>query len=270
MLKDIGLSKFGVWYYPTKRVLICVNTGCRCATRSGHVLGHIKSHKSLGSVLRGLNADVITRALEGVDLIGDTEAVLLSHEIVAPLPFLQLFPSQSERKMGLRGLHCSQCSFASTSKGTMTRHCSTHSAASGIRPKNNYTEGYVQRYFKNQHGSSYFKVDPVLTGVDQGSDFDIFFTSAFQERRQEFLSEAAAGGIASDTWDESPFLAKTSWLNQVRGYSLDSMRRRVRSIEKSDSQHLNKVPKLAIAYIRSLKQGDVHPAHLSRLNNWKS
>lgn len=259
-LVDIGLSAWGMWYCSDKHVLICANMACKHAVRHESALSHMKSHKAFPKIGNALMKSKVSEALRGREFIGENEGVDLPQGRIAPFPFLET----------KSGWHCRVCSFACTSKDVLMKHINKeHDEKRSLPRQLCYQEGLVQRFFNHCFGSSYFQVDNVLSDVGDGSDFDLFYTSVQEEKLQELSAEARAGGVACGNWDESPFLARTCWSRQVRGYSLHSMRRKVSPYGKGDSSHLRGVATLAVAYIRSLDQGDIHPAYLSRLNNWK-
>lgn len=114
------------------------------------------------------------------------------------------------------------------------------------------TKGCVQHFFKNSHGFSYFQVDSMLEWVKGRSDFNLFFPSTQDSKLQKSPSDMPAGRLAGENWDESPFLTKTTWLHQVRGYSHTSIWHKAKLFDKRDARHLRKILQLSVAYLKSL------------------
>jgi hypothetical protein len=138
--------------------------------------------------------------LEKFPLIPDDEPIHHPTTVVAPFPFLEIH----------NGFHCSFCHFACVSRKHMLVHGNTqHGGQMHLPVKARFKSGPVQRFFKSQSGSSYFQVDPLLSDVPEGSDFDVFYSMVQMERK---AVQNSARGISADMsdevdWDLSPFLA---------------------------------------------------------------
>jgi hypothetical protein len=222
--------------------------------------------------------NAVQEALEGLQLIRDEEAVELPQRIIAPFPFLKLYPDdiEADNKEAL-GWHCSYCSFCALSREHAMNHIRVkHTEKSkmdaiSIRLK----QGRMQRFFPTCRGSSYFKVDPLLCGVKEGSDFDCFFSSIQHNKDANKASKPVAPtAVVAADWDMSPFLAKAGWLGHIQGYSRKLMRERVMPLGRDEAPFLRTLPLLAINYLNSITQaeidGSVSPIALQKLNNWKS
>ena len=158
-LEDVpGLEQSGICYFRTGRVLICIC--CKIAVRPSNVHGHIisESHWGLLSVRKiRLSKEAVTKSLERLDLIATNEDVTLSVGLIAPFPFLQLFPndappgSQHDAGWYCKG-HLSNgepCLYACRSHHTMEGHINDqHGNEKRSNPyftaKNLYTKGLVQ------------------------------------------------------------------------------------------------------------------------------
>jgi len=130
----------------------------------------------------------------------------------------------------------------------------------------------MQHFFPAGHGSSYFKVNPLLHGVRQGSDFDIFFSSIQCNKDMNNTSTPLASTIAGkEDWDMSPFLAKAGWLGHFHGYSRKLMKERIGAFWRDDVSFYQALPSLATEYLNSITQADisssVSPIALRKLNN---
>jgi hypothetical protein len=135
----------------------------------------------------------------------------------------------------------------------------------------------MQHFFGTFLGSLNFKVDPLLCGVKEGSDFNIFFSSMQHNTNtncDNSLKPTASIGASEAHWDMSPFLAKARWLGHIHGYLRKLMRQRVGPLWKHEDPFLHILPSLAINYLNSVTQADidssVSPIALRKLNNWKS
>jgi hypothetical protein len=138
-----------------------------------------------------------------------------------------------------------------------------------------YKEGHVQRFFISGYRSNYFRVDPVLSGVKAGGDFDVWYMSLSDLDRQQGLSATAVIGDDDEglEFDLPPFLAKVGWVAQLQGYSWTSLRRYAALPLDNENPHFPKVMEIAQVYFRSISQAEVtqkvHPTILSTLNYWK-
>jgi hypothetical protein len=134
-----------------------------------------------------------------------------------------------------------------------------------------FTKGHVQRFFTTITGSSYFRVDPLLSGVQKDSDFDIFFASVQSEGGAP--SEEDANRSIEEPWDISPYLARTGWIDHLKGYSWSSMVMAVGRLHGDEPELLQNLPQVAELYFKSVSAADVvrlvHPSNLSRLSHWK-
>jgi hypothetical protein len=269
-----GLSAFGVYFFWANRATgICICLNCKCGVRAGSIHGHLKNHFA-GKIK--LSKMAVMEALAGLPLMNDDEAVAQSHHIIAPYPFLKLYPDDAEIEgKGRAGWHCSYCNFCAVNREYAQSHTrEKHAEKMVTGPTSAHLkQGRMQRFFRTGHGSAYFKVDPVLCGVQSGSDFDIFFSSIQQEKEDGGAPKDACGGVGESDWDISPFLSKAGWLGQIHGYSGRQMRERVGQLRKHEASFLRKLPKLAAHYLKSISQAELNslsPTALEKLNNWKS
>jgi hypothetical protein len=141
--------------------------------------------------------------------------------------------------------------------------------------KDMYKAGAVQRFFTMRTGSSFFRVNPILSGVTRGSDFDIWFASLSEVDREQSLSTAAVVGDGDEgiEMDLSPFLANVGWTRHLEGYSWRSLAKQTTIPLAAEKSYLHQIPKLALAYFKSMSQEDVtsvvHPTNMKCLNSWK-
>jgi len=248
-----GLTQFGIHYLRARSICL----------RAVNMATHIKAHKNqLG---KGPSPANIKTCLRKFPLIPDNEPLTLPTTPVAPFSYLKPCPD---------GFHCAYCSFACPSRRTMYDHCLTHPEARHQPVDVRFKPGHVQRFFTSGTGSSYFKVDPLLLGVEKGSDFDIFYSMVQEETRQKSVQNVPANTTEGADWDLSPFLARAGWVRQMQGYSKRGMMRRVGPLRKNEDQCLKRLPQVVRKYLTSITDQDmvgrVHPANLNKLNNWKS
>lgn len=260
-----GLTEFGIYYVRTSKSCVCTRTGCRCFVRLINMAGHIKNHKI--QFHKRPNMASISKSLEKFPLIPDDEPIPHPTTVVAPFPFLELH----------NGFHCSFCHFACVSRKSMLDHGRGKHPGQMHHPvKARFKSGPVQRFFKSQSGSSYFKVDPLLSDVEGGSDFDVFYSMVEMERKEVQNSAPAISADTSDEvdWDLSPFLARSGWIRQLQGYSTKEMIRRVGLLRRNEDRCLQRIPEMVFRYLSTITNdemmGRVHPANLKKLNNWKS
>lgn len=267
-LDDVGLGRYGFHLYRNgvsePGAFICIS-GCRYAVRPNDILGHYRTHlKSLGSgnvVIKGEVKAHIMNVIDATDLLEDHRSVALPERVIAPFPFLKLYTD---------AYHCRYCSYCGTSLRTLRKHSGAHPEHSHKSVERRITKGCVQKFFPGFIGSAYFKVDPILAEVEHNSDFDIFFSSARATDHAQSQMDPSPGATGSEPWDMSPFLAKAGWSQAIQGYSLRGMRRRVEQLHKDEPSWLRKLRALGCDYLGALNEQGVHPAHLKRLNHWKS
>jgi hypothetical protein len=138
-----------------------------------------------------------------------------------------------------------------------------------------FEEGHVQCFFINGHGSNYFRVDPVLSGVQPDSDFDLWYMLLLENDHQQDLSAATMIGDNDEglKFDLPPFLAKVGWVAQLQGYSWMYLRRCAALPLANENPHFHKVMEITHVYFWSISQAEVtqniHPTILNTLNNWK-
>jgi hypothetical protein len=271
------LSNFGLYLFraPNGGVCICLND-CKRGIRPGDIRGHLKTHFKYRNLP---SKTLIDDALEGLQLIRDDEAVELPQRIVAPFPFLKLYPDDVETDKDAQGWHCSYCHFCTLSRQHALNHVrEKHPEPSATKSISHHLkQGHMQRFFHQCHGSSYFRVDPLLCGVKEGSDFDMLFSSIQRKEDAKNISKpvsSASAAVDEADWDMSPFLAKAGWLTQIRGYSTKLMRERVSLLRKDEASFFRILPSLAIDYLKSVTQAEINssvsPIALQKLNNWKS
>lgn len=274
-------------YYRPAKVAIC--TPCKRAIRPENIYGHLVSGRHWGNerVSKRPSKKVITAKLDEFDFISSDEAVALPPGPLAPFPFLQLLPDDAppHRRAEL-GWYClghlesgAPCLYCCATRKTMLSHIyELHSAEkynSCLKSTSLYRKGHVQRFFTNTAGSSYFRVDPTLSGVVADSDFDVWYRSLTESERRFTLSSEALTGDGEDgrAEDVSPFLAKVGWTGQLEGYSRLSLIKLTRPPPAHEKSYLHRVAKLSQAYFRKVSQADVtrlvHPVNLSTFNNWK-
>jgi hypothetical protein len=136
------------------------------------------------------------------------------------------------------------------------------------------TKGYVQRFFASGEGSSYFRVDPLLSEVQKGGDFDLFLNSVRSSQGgNDMPYDGSRHDVPSQPWDVSPYLARMGWPEHLKSYSWGSMIKAVGKLRTDDPIFLKKFPDLAHSYFKSLSSTDVmrfvHPANLDQLSHWK-
>jgi hypothetical protein len=273
------LSPFGIFFYRPGCVCVCIN--CRHAVRQSHIHGHLGDHPEFKKAKHLLpKKEVISRALMNLSLIGEREAVKLPAGPIPPFPFLDLPRDKQGHPLGRYCLLCDHCC---TSDDTMRRHLNNPALHPDRQedlakyPINeHFTRGFVQRFFVMLHGSAYFRVDPLLLGVQKDSDFDIFYSSTHGAQNQSDAPSPETSGThnaGNEPWDLTPYLARTGWLEHLRGYSWSSMIRSVGALRRDEPEYLQRLPNLAQLYYKSVSSAEVvqlvHPSNLSRLSHWK-
>jgi hypothetical protein len=270
------MSNYGIYFYKPLGVFICIVCGTGIQPDRFH--GHIVSTTHWGDLtsVRKPSKGHIATAAKHCEFIPHDQPIKLPEGRIRPFPFLKL----------LTGHYCKgtksgkPCQFCCPSPSTMDKHISAHHAverdSEGYRKsKDMYRSGDMQRWYLSGAGSSCFRVDPTLAGVDPGSDFDLWYASLLPADREGFLSAEAMVGDGDEgiELDVSPFMQKAGWNHQIQGYSWRSLAKKAMLPLRSEDIFLRKVPKLAKEYLDSMSQDDVtasvHPQHLQHLNNWK-
>ena len=270
-----GLSPLGIFFHWPGGVCICVN--CKFAVRQTHIVGHLVKHPEHTKRMAP-KRDWVSRMLRGLPLLDEQEEVPLPSGTLAPFPFLELHRDAQGHPLGR---HCSLCDFCCLTEETMRHHVNDPSMHDE-RQRNRAvytagqlsTKGYVQRFFVSGEGSSYFRVDPLLSGVQKGGDFDLFLNSVRSSQGGDDMPyDGSRHDVPSEPWDVSPYLARTGWPEHLKGYSWGSMIKAVGKLRTDDPIFLNKLPDLAHSYFKSLSSTDVmrfvHPANLDQLSHWK-
>ena len=275
-------------YYCPGRTTVCL--GCRVGFRKGHLHGHItsKNHWDHLNISKKPSKTSITKAVADFDFLDANEHVPLPPGPFAPFPFLELLPGDAPpHLLDNFGWHCKgrdqdgrPCQYCCATTNSMEKHISAKHRLErdrmGYSSKQMYCRGHIQRFFLNGEGSHYFRVDPTLSGVEAGSDFDIWYQSLTEAERRPVLSTAALTGDGDDgiEMDLPPFLTKAGWVNQLRGFSWQDLRKRaMRPRPIVDQSQYLRLPKIAQLYFRSISQSEVtqrlHPANANVLNHWK-
>lgn len=287
-LEDIpGLEPYGVCYYRPGRVAVCIC--CKTAIRHPHIYGHIVSYLHWRQLRVGKKPSkaAIAALLNDRDFISANESVNLPPGPLAPFPFLKLFPDDDPPEdRDNSGWYCNAqfeggrpCNFCCRRKNTIQHHISDVHGGESVEKtyrmkKKLFTKGHVQKFFQNREGSSYFRVTPVLTGVEPEGDFSVWYASLTEVDRCQELAASALFGDTDDVGaDISPFLSKAGWISQLEGYSWHDLMTRTMRLKAHERLALGKLPQLARAYLHSISQAEVtrsvHPVNLSALNHWK-
>jgi hypothetical protein len=253
-MRDIG-------FQPDLKILICVSCsfGLRCSQVHKHITG--PAHK-----LR-MSRNDITRAFDNRNLtvVADDEEVKPPPGQIAPIPWLE-----KERP----GRRCIVCDYCSDSVGAMDKHWQrNHPGERNGRKYDNITRPvYMQRFFASGLNSTYFEVEPILRGSSTDDAFTRFYNSLPDRwRNGEFTTQVATLDGNPNEFDLPPFLAKTGWVNVLRGCSIPNLRAKVSAPNRAEKHYLHSIPGLGQAFLTSINDlRHVHPIILEGLTKWRS